>query len=271
MAEQIPDEYLSNYEQFRDIFSSLLIEKLTAPTTKPSAKAKRRSKKSSSASSIAPPLSPSSQQQQAEENDVQASSEDLSEFTTYLSTSTFLSLPPALKSLSHRSLSSSTLLELYTPPLSPDTVSSLLAPLPPDILDSLTTYIPSLSSSSSPDTFFNSLLTSYIQQCLTPPPPPSSTRGKVTCCEICQRDWINLTYHHLIPRMVHEKAVKRKWHAREDLQNVAWLCGACHRFVHQFRGHEELARSYYTVEKLLEADEVREFAAWVGRLRWKKR
>jgi hypothetical protein len=71
--------------------------------------------------------------------------------------------------------------------------------------------------------------------------------------------------------MVHDKVVRRGWHREDELQNVAWLCGACHRFVHRFRGHEELAREYFTVERLLQAEEVRAFAAWVGRVRWKAR
>jgi hypothetical protein len=93
----------------------------------------------------------------------------------------------------------------------------------------------------------------------------------VSGCEICQREHIPLTYHHLIPKMVHEKAAKRGWHTREELNNVAWLCRACHSFVHGFAGHEALARELYTVELLLEREEVRRFAGWVGRVRWKSR
>jgi hypothetical protein len=32
---------------------------------------------------------------------------------------------------------------------------------------------------------------------------------------------------------------------------------------------EELAREWYTVEGLLEREDVRAFAGWVGRVRWK--
>jgi hypothetical protein len=71
--------------------------------------------------------------------------------------------------------------------------------------------------------------------------------------------------------MVHEKVVKRGWHAREELNNVAWLCRACHSFVHGTWGHEELARELFTVERLLAREEVRRFGAWVGRVRWKAR
>jgi Zn-finger protein len=71
--------------------------------------------------------------------------------------------------------------------------------------------------------------------------------------------------------MVHDKAVKRGWHAKEQLGNVAWLCRACHSFVHGHFGHEELARELFTVEKLVEREEVRRWAGWVGRVRWKAR
>ncbi|OTA82166.1 hypothetical protein M434DRAFT_379625 [Hypoxylon sp. CO27-5] len=108
-------------------------------------------------------------------------------------------------------------------------------------------------------------------QTRTAPPAPRSTMREADGCEVCGRDWVPLSYHHLIPRFVHSKAVKRGWHRAEDLQNVAWLCGACHRFVHRFAGHEELARRYYTVELLMAEEQVRRWADWVGRLRWKGR
>jgi hypothetical protein len=71
--------------------------------------------------------------------------------------------------------------------------------------------------------------------------------------------------------MVHEKAVRRGWHAKEQLGSVAWLCRACHSFVHGHFGHEELARELFTVERLVEREEVRRWAGWVGRVRWKAR
>ena len=61
-------------------------------------------------------------------------------------------------------------------------------------------------------------------------PPPLLTGQRASACEICDRDWIPLTYHHLIPKEVHAKAVKRGWHERWRLESVAWLCRACHSF-----------------------------------------
>ncbi|KAG9237863.1 hypothetical protein BJ875DRAFT_502440 [Amylocarpus encephaloides] len=56
-----------------------------------------------------------------------------------------------------------------------------------------------------------------------------------------------------------------------SLGNVACLCRACHSFVHQIASNEELARDWYTVEKLGEREDVMAFTKWVGRVRWKGR
>lgn len=71
--------------------------------------------------------------------------------------------------------------------------------------------------------------------------------------------------------MVHEKAVRRGWHRKEELGHVAWLCRACHSFVHATWGHEVLARELYTVELLLGREEVGRWKVWVGRVRWKSK
>jgi len=52
---------------------------------------------------------------------------------------------------------------------------------------------------------------------------------------------------------------------------MAWLCRACHSFVHRVASLDELAKEYYTVEKLLEREDVRRFGEWVGKVRWKAR
>ncbi len=52
---------------------------------------------------------------------------------------------------------------------------------------------------------------------------------------------------------------------------VAWLCRACHSFVHRIEKNEELARQWYTVDRLKEREDVQVWIGWVGRIRWKKR
>lgn len=50
--------------------------------------------------------------------------------------------------------------------------------------------------------------------------------------------------------------MKCRWHKKQDLQNVAWLYGACHRIVNYFEDNEELSRDCYTVGLFLEEGEV---------------
>lgn len=70
---------------------------------------------------------------------------------------------------------------------------------------------------------------------------------------------------------MHAKVLKRGWHTEDQINNVAWLCRACHSFVHGCASNEELAREWFTVEKLTEREDVQGFAKWVGGVRWKKR
>jgi hypothetical protein len=152
--------------------------------------------------------------------------------------------------------------------------------IPRPLLDSLTTAIPlSVSESLSvygiiPESmdlteFLRPILSDYISSVTTAPPVWANTR--TNACEICERDWIPLSYHHLIPREVHAKVLKRGWHEEWKLNSVAWLCRACHSFVHRMASNEELAREWYTVDRILERDDVQDWAKWVGRVRWKAR
>ncbi|KAM5351773.1 hypothetical protein ACJ41O_004496 [Fusarium nematophilum] len=248
-----------NYVLFRDCLSTTVLQ----PAPSASAPPKRRRRSKAAPAPVASTPAP----------DPERDAEELSDFVDYLASEIFESLPVELQELDYRTWrESQALQDRYSLPLTKDSLASLR--LSPAILETLTTY--SLMSSdpfatsdlpSSPEAFLLPIITSYITPLIDPPPATASTRADA--CEICERSWINLSYHHLIPRFVHDKAVKRGWHRKEDLQNVAWLCGACHRFVHHFKNHEELARDYYTVELLLEEEEVQRWAAWVGKLRWK--
>jgi len=52
---------------------------------------------------------------------------------------------------------------------------------------------------------------------------------------------------------------------------VAWLCRACHSFVHRAASNEELGKDYWSVERLMAREDVQNWAKWVGRVRWKSR
>ena len=187
----------------------------------------------------------------------------------YIAYETFLSFPSELKTFSYTAMkNSSYLAEVYTDPLPPTTLSRLIAQIPPAVIDSLLTYF-YISSSSLPN-FISPIFTSYIIA-ITQPPPPLLTTERASACEICDRDWIPLTYHHLIPRSTHAKCLKRGWHEEWRLNSVAWLCRACHSFVHELGSNEELARNLYSLKLLMDREDVRKWGAWVGKVRWRKR
>ncbi|KAI2634439.1 YisB protein [Xylaria nigripes] len=284
MTFSITEDQQHNYDIFRDCLETALLEKISEPQTKPRHRTKTKSRKKTTAISSESHMILTNNDLNEENNNDQISDapaqsaeamehsrptqvDDLADFTDYIATETFVCLLPELKTVDYHDYTASS---NQTPlPLTSAEIPSYLPILNPSIADSLSAYGIIDEDIQGINEFLAPVLTSFLTHLSTPPPPPSSTRADA--CEICGRDWINLTYHHLIPRFVHDKAVRRGWHRECDLQNVAWLCGACHRFVHRFAGHEELARRFYSVELLLAEEDVRKWAAWVGRLRWKGR
>ncbi|KAI0880845.1 uncharacterized protein GGS22DRAFT_173591 [Annulohypoxylon maeteangense] len=282
----IPEDQQRNYEIFRDCLSTALIEKISQP--EPKTKRKFRSKKHSTGSPVqsrnattTPHLGVDAKAQTEAKAQIEAeveadpdlsNADSLADFADYIAAETFPALPAELKTLDYYSYVKDTDLQSrYALPLTGFDTPLLLPSLDPSVADSLSAYAITSEPTQGVDEFLAPILTSYLTSLSTPPPAPRATLREAEGCELCGRDWINLSYHHLIPRYVHAKAVRRGWHREEDLQNVAWLCGACHRFVHRFAGHEELARKYYTVELLMEEEGVKRWVDWVGRLRWKGR
>ncbi|KAI4245290.1 MAG: hypothetical protein LQ352_006613 [Teloschistes flavicans] len=195
--------------------------------------------------------------------------EELSDFIDYLATEIFQSLPEELQCLSHSIFRSNPQTsERLEGPLPPATIDEAFAVIPITVAESLETYS-LLEAQDDLPRFLVPVLQDYVNAATAAPPAWSSTR--TSACEICDRDWIPLSYHHLIPRQMHAKAIKRGWHEEWQLNSVAWLCRACHSFVHRIASNEELAREYWTVEKLLEREDVTAWASWVGRVRWKAR
>lgn len=161
--------------------------------------------------------------------------------------------------------------QTYSLPPSPALLQALASNLPSSIPDSLLTYnlIPSPCNL---EPWLEKVLSGYITTTILPLPEHDfSSDAKATGCQICEREHLPLTYHHLIPRQMHAKAVRRGWAQQWELQKVAWLCRACHSFVHKIATNEELARELNTIETLVERDDVRRWAGWIGRVRWKAR
>lgn len=103
--------------------------------------------------------------------------------------------------------------------------------------------------------FFCPILVDYVRDVRLP-----------RSCELCERSQFALTAHHLIPRSMHHTVLKRAWHDKQRLTNIAWLCRGCHGFVHKIVSPEALEKDYWSIELLLRRTEIWQFAKTVGRL-----
>ncbi|WP_201586955.1 hypothetical protein [Psychrobacter jeotgali] len=83
-------------------------------------------------------------------------------------------------------------------------------------------------------------------------------------CELCQRDEVKLTRHHLIPRARHNKKRTQRHFSRREMQtDIAMLCRPCHSQIHSIFDNHELASYYHTIERLQAHSEVQKFINWV--------
>lgn len=191
----------------------------------------------------------------------------LNHVSQFLASELFKSFPSQLQNISFAAVKADAQWsQSYADPLPATTVAALLSNVPPSVTDSLIAY-----HLVTPDSEENMLLPVFQSYCntATSPPPTHNLAVRATACEVCERDWVPLTYHHLIPREVHAKAVKRRWHEEWELQSVAWLCRACHGYVHKIESNEELAKNWWTVERLMKREDMQAWAQWISKVRWK--
>ena len=116
--------------------------------------------------------------------------------------------------------------------------------------------------------FLSSVFSDYIATVTARAEIVTADGPKPKACELCERSWIPLTQHHLVPRAIAAKAIKRGWVDDDETGKVAWLCRACHSFVHRIASHEELARGGRTIDQLLRREQVQKWTNWIGGVRW---
>ncbi|KAJ5254960.1 hypothetical protein N7497_007566 [Penicillium chrysogenum] len=249
-----------NYAVFRECLSNAIVARSEEKPTRRKPKVKRTERKDVKTATTL--------------STRRADPEELAEFVDFLASETFAIFPTPLQTLSYAAIQHDpSLSALYIPPdtdtpLPRATLETVFSPIPVSVTDSLLVYgiIPDRADLVD---FLAPVLTEYISSVTTGPPAWASTRADA--CEICERDWIPLSYHHLIPRGLHAKVIKKGWHDEWMLNSVAWLCRACHSFVHRMASNEELAREWFTVERICEREDVQDWAKWVGKVRWKAR
>ncbi|EGZ30269.1 hypothetical protein PHYSODRAFT_310269 [Phytophthora sojae] len=79
-------------------------------------------------------------------------------------------------------------------------------------------------------------------------------------CEMCERP-MNLTAHHVIPRVTHSKYL-RKGYTKEFLNTCIMICRQCHSKIHSVEDNKTLAREYNTLEKIMQHPKIIDWVAY---------
>lgn len=178
---------------------------------------------------------------------------DIDDFASYLADEVFPSLPETLQRATYE-----------TREAVPDSDDMGLDNTPVSFTDTLISYglADDLEGALQ---LLRKAIGDYVDDACAPPPIWSATRALE--CEMCERR-VPLTYHHLIPRSTHAKALKKGWHPESMLNSVAWLCRPCHTAVHRAASNEDLARNLYTVDLLMEREDLQRWARYASKQRF---
>lgn len=85
-------------------------------------------------------------------------------------------------------------------------------------------------------------------------------------CALCARHCV-LTFHHLVPRMVHRRNRFARRLSKADRERGVDLCQLCHWGVHDLYDPVTLAERFSTVEALRADEAIRRHVAWVRKQR----
>ena len=65
---------------------------------------------------------------------------------------------------------------------------------------------------------------------------------------------------------MHEKRQVKALHQDIDLAHYGiFVCNDCHKHIHKFIGHEDLAYHYYSKDRLSRQEKLRRFVRWVSK------
>jgi hypothetical protein len=78
----------------------------------------------------------------------------------------------------------------------------------------------------------------------------------------------HLTFHHLVPKDLHDKRWVRQRYALQTLRTHGiWICRPCHDFLHAHFDQRTLAERLGTIEALRKEPAVEKHIAWASRQR----
>lgn len=87
---------------------------------------------------------------------------------------------------------------------------------------------------------------------------------KPSTCPLCQRECA-MTFHHLIPRKMHRRTHFRKHYDKEQLNQGINICRQCHSGIHRQYDEMQLAKTFNTLEKLMNDEVLTRHFDWVSK------
>lgn len=80
----------------------------------------------------------------------------------------------------------------------------------------------------------------------------SKKKSLTGTCELCFRDEVEVTVHHLTPKEL-----------GGTFMPTAKVCFPCHKQIHALYMNEELALRMNTIERLRDDEQIRKFIKWI--------
>ena len=83
-------------------------------------------------------------------------------------------------------------------------------------------------------------------------------------CVLCER-LMPLTWHHLYPREMQKKFLRRGLMTEEDRNSGIRICRQCHNAIHRFFDNELLANKLHSVESLMQQESIQKWVAYASK------
>jgi len=86
------------------------------------------------------------------------------------------------------------------------------------------------------------------------------------CCLMCERKML-LTFHHVVPKEVHEWYKKHHGMTKNQLNQGIMICRPCHSALHSFEDNKTLAEKYSTINAIMDHPKVQKWLPYIRKRR----
>jgi len=83
-------------------------------------------------------------------------------------------------------------------------------------------------------------------------------------CPLCLRH-VALTFHHLIPKKLHNRNFFKKKYKKNELRDGIMICRLCHDGLHDLYDEMTLGKDYNTLEAIQDDPALIKHFAWVAK------